>query len=166
MSDNKFLTSRDKNLTEKQRRGIDLVVKSAAKKYPFILGWELFPDWQKYDAHLYIDLYVDWNLISQYYNEPIRPFYAERPEMVLPKTSSLFSYLGSDYSWGNKSGQDEHFEKGYNHGRQLKNLFKTLYQALPEEYQLFYTYDVSLVSIPKTLCTLEVNDYIDIKEKK
>jgi hypothetical protein len=86
--------------------------------------------------------------------------------MVLPKTSSLFSYLGSDYSWSNKSGQDEHFEKGYNHGRQLKNLFKTLYQALPEEYQLFYTYDVSLVSIPKTLCTLEVNDYIDIKEKK
>ena len=109
MSEMNLLTSRNNDLTEKQRRGIDLVVKSASKKYPFILGWELFPDWQKYDAHLYLDLYVDWNLISQYYNEPINPYYVEYPEAI-DKTSSLFTYLGSE-----NVNRDEHFQTGYNH---------------------------------------------------
>lgn len=165
MSANNSLTSRDNDLTEKQIRGIDLVVKSASKKYPFILGWELYPDWKKYDAHLYLDLYVDWNLISKYYKEPMRPYYADRPEIVLPKTSSLYSYLGSDYSWEDNLGRDEHFLTGYNHGVQIKNLFTNLYQALPEEYQLYYTHHGGLGE-SKTLCTLAVNEYIDIKEKK
>jgi len=165
MSENNSLSSRDNNLTEKQIRGIDLVVKSASKKYPFILGWELFPDWEKYDAHLYIDLYVDWNLISQYYNEPIRPFYAERPEIVLGKTSSLFSYLGSEYSWEDSLGRDKHFQTGYNHGVQIKNLIINLYQALPEEYQIYYSHN-GVLGNSKTLCTLAVNEYIDINGKK
>jgi len=160
MSEMNLLTSRNNDLTEKQRRGIDLVVKSAAKKYPFILGWELFPDWQKYDAHLYIDLYVDWNLISQYYNEPIRPYYVGYPDMMLGKTSSLFSYLGSE-----NVNRDEHFQTGYNHGVKIRNLFITLYQALPEEYQLYYTHHGGLGDT-KSLCSLTVNDYLNIKGKK
>lgn len=165
MSENNTLTSRDNNLTEKQIRGIDLVVKSASKKYPFILGWRLDSDWDKYDAHLYLDLYVDWNLISQYYNEPIRPFYAERPEIVLGKTSSLFSYLGSDYSWENNVGRDNHFLIGYNHGVKIKNLLTNLYTALPEEYQLHYTHHGGLGD-SKTLCALSVDEYVDFREKK
>jgi hypothetical protein len=160
MSEMNLLTSRNNDLTEKQRRGIDLVVKSASKKYPFILGWELFPDWQKYDAHLYIDLYVDWNLISQYYNEPIKPYYVGYPEMMLGKTSSLFSYLGSE-----NVNRDEHFQTGYNQGVKIRNLFTTLYQALPEEYQLFYTHHGGLGDT-KSLCSLTVNDYLNIKGKK
>jgi hypothetical protein len=160
MSEYIFLTSRNNDLTEKQRRGIDLVVKSAAKKYPFILGWELFPDWQKYDAHLYIDLYVDWNLISQYYNEPIRPYYVGNPEMMLGKTPSLFSYLGSE-----NVNRDEHFLTGYNHGVKIRNFFTTMYQGLPEEYQLYYTHRGSLANT-KSLCSLTVNDYLNIKGKK
>ena len=159
MSEMNLLTSRNNDLTEKQRRGIDLVVKSASKKYPFILGWELFPDWQKYDAHLYLDLYVDWNLISQYYNEPINPYYVEYPEAI-DKTSSLFTYLGSE-----NNDRDEHIQTGYNHGVKVRNLFTTLYQALPEEYQLFYTHHGGLGDV-KSLCSLTVNDYLNIKGKK
>jgi hypothetical protein len=166
MSANNFLTSRDNNLTEKQIRGIDLVVKSASKKYPFIFGWEFYPDWEKYHAQLYIDLYVDWNLISQYYNIPLRPFYAERPEIVLDSTTSLFAYLSFDHSFGDEVNRNEHFLTGYNHGVQIKNLLTTLYQALPEEYQLYYTHRHSVVGEIKNLCTLSVSDYIDIKGKK
>lgn len=165
MSENNTLTSRDNNLTEKQIRGIDLVVKSASKKYPFILGWSFFPEWKKYEAHLYIDLYVDWNLISQYYNEPIRRFYAEHPEIVFGHTSSLFSYLGSDEAWDDDKGRDKHFMEGYNHGVQIKNFFTNLYLALPEEYQVFYNHHGGLGD-SKNLCTLSVNDYIDVREKK
>jgi len=160
MINRNFVTSRDNDLTEKQKRGIDLVVKSAAKKYPFILGWELFPDWQKYDAHLYLDLYVDWNLVSQYYNEPINHFYDKRPESVLGKTSALFSYLGSE-----NVNSDKHFETGYNHGVKIKNLITSLYQVLPEEYQLYYTHHGSLGDV-KNPCSLTLNDYLDIKGKK
>ena len=45
----------DKSLTEKQIRGVDLVVKSASKKYPFILGWDYFHEWKKWDSIFYID---------------------------------------------------------------------------------------------------------------
>jgi len=165
MSANNFST-RDNNLTEKQIRGVDLVVKSASKKYPFIFGWELHPDWEKYHSQLYIDLYVDWNLISQYYNKPLRPFYSERPEIVLDRTISLFAYLGSDYSWEDEVNRNEHFITGYNHGVQIKNLLTTLYQALPEEYQLYYTYHHGGLGEVKNLCVLSVSDYIDIKGKK
>ena len=46
------------DLTEKQIRGVDLVVKSAAKKYPFIKGWEFQDGWDRYFAHLYINLFA------------------------------------------------------------------------------------------------------------
>jgi hypothetical protein len=113
-------TDRNNDLTDKQIRGIDLVVKSVSKKYPFILGWEFTETWKKYHYHLYIDLYVDWKLISEFYNEPLRDFYTNHPEMV-DRGASLFSYIGFDES---VTTQDDHFQKGYNEGMKIKSLME------------------------------------------
>ena len=39
---------RDNNFTPKQIRGIDLVVKSMSKKYPYVKGWKF--DEEYYDS--------------------------------------------------------------------------------------------------------------------
>ena len=150
----------DKSLTEKQIRGVDLVVKSASKKYPFILGWDYFHEWKKWDSIFYIDLYVDWSLASQFYNETFRQYYIDNPETVFSDTSALFTFF--DDSIGDK---DKNFMKGYNAGTKLKNFVSSLYEALPEEFQRHYVHE-SAYGKSIHLCTLMINDFRDIRSKK
>jgi hypothetical protein len=60
-----FYTSRSTGkrftLTEKQKKGIDMVVNILKKKRPYIFGWELSDETEKYSTLLIVDLYVDQN---------------------------------------------------------------------------------------------------------
>lgn len=149
---------RNNDLTDKQIRGIDLVVKSISKKYPFILGWEFTETWKKYHYHLYINLYVDWKLISEFYNQPLRDFYINYPEQV-GGGASLFSYLDFDKL---VTTQDSFFEKGYNEGMKIKSLMGNLYNGLPEEFQVFFTH-VGLLGNDKHVAVLTVDEFIQKK---
>jgi hypothetical protein len=149
---------RNNDLTDKQIRGIDLVVKSVSKKYPFILGWEFTETWKKYHYHLYINLYVDWKLISEFYNQPLRDFYINYPEQV-GGGASLFSYLDFDKS---VATQDSFFEKGYNEGMKIKSLMENLYNGLPEEFQVFFTH-VGVLGNDKHVAVLTVDEFIQKK---
>lgn len=150
----------DKSLTEKQIRGVDLVVKSASKKYPFILGWDYFDEWKKWDSMFYIDLYVDWSLASQFYNETFRQYYIDYPETVFSDTSALFAFF--EDSIGDKH---KNFMNGYNAGRKLKTFVSSLYEALPEEFQRHYVHE-SAYGKSIHSCTLMVDDFRDIRNKK
>jgi hypothetical protein len=149
---------RNNDLTDKQIRGIDLVVKSVSKKYPFILGWEFTETWKKYHYHLYINLYVDWKLISEFYNQPLRDFYINYPEQV-GGGASLFSYLDFDKS---VTTQDSFFEKGYNEGMKIKSLMENLYNGLPEEFQVFFIHK-GVLGDDKHVAVLTVDEFIQKK---
>jgi len=156
---------RNNDLTEKQLRGIDLVVKSASKKYPFIKGWIFPSDWEKYQAHLYIDLYVNWDEVAEFYGEKFKPYYDSiKNTESLDSTSSLLSFFGS-YDWGSP-GQEEFFEKSYNYGKKIKDLIFSLYEALPKEFQVLYeVFDSSFVD-GNVLCKIDVDHYLDYKKMK
>jgi hypothetical protein len=149
---------RNNDLTDKQIRGIDLVVKSVSKKYPFILGWEFTETWKKYHYHLYINLYVDWKLISEFYNQPLRDFYIKYPEEV-SGGATLFSYLDFDKS---VTTQDSFFEKGYNEGMKIKSLMENLYNGLPEEFQVFFIH-AGVLGDDKHVVVLTVDEFIQKK---
>jgi hypothetical protein len=44
---------------DKQLKGINLTIKGVAKKYPFITGWELNDNWDKWFSLVIINLIVD-----------------------------------------------------------------------------------------------------------
>jgi hypothetical protein len=154
---------RNNDLSNNQIRGIDLVVKSVSKKYPFIKGWTLPHHWEKYQAHLYINVYVDWNEVSKFYNLQFKEYYDKvKNETIFEDTSSILAYFGS-YEWGSPE-QTEHFEKSYNEGVKIRNLVKGLYEALPEEFQLYYTHGGMFPT--RSLCSLTIDNYLDYRNKK
>jgi len=155
--------SRDNNLTKNQLRGIDLVVKSVAKKYPFVKGWTFDPTWKTFEAHLYIDLYVDWDEVSKFYDVKFKPYYEDvKDKKPLDNTSAILSFFGT-YEWDSPE-QQAHFEKSYNSGVKLKNLIKSLYQSLPEDFQVYYNHGTSFPT--KSLCSLDINHYVDNRKQE
>jgi len=58
--------------TDKEKKGIDMILKSLHRKHPFIIGWE-FTDNNpnKYSTMVGIDIIVDVNKLSEYYKIPI-----------------------------------------------------------------------------------------------
>ena len=60
-----------KNITPIKRRGIDMVVKSLNKPYPFIIGYQDDTS-EQYDTSHYIDLIIDLNkLLSKGSNQSL-----------------------------------------------------------------------------------------------
>jgi hypothetical protein len=158
-------TKRNNNLTEKQLRGLDLVVKSLSKKYPFVKGWTFPSDWEKYQAHLYIDLYVNWDEVSKFYSVEFKPYYGSvKDTESLDSTSAILSFFGS-YQWGSPE-QEEFFERSYNYGKKIKDSISSLYEALPEEFQVFYDISDNVHFNGKSLCKLDVDHYLDYKKMK
>ena len=58
--------------TDKEKKGIDMILKTLHKKYPFIIGWE-FTDNNpnRYSTMVGIDIIVDVDKLSEFYQKPI-----------------------------------------------------------------------------------------------
>ena len=58
--------------TDKEKKGIDMILKTLHKKYPFIIGWE-FTDNNpnKYSTMVGIDIIVDVDKLSEFYQKQI-----------------------------------------------------------------------------------------------
>ena len=53
-------------MTLEKIKGIDIVVKSISKKYPFIKGWNLNDEWETWETLIAIDFLVDFNEFRKY----------------------------------------------------------------------------------------------------
>ena len=60
-------------LTPNEIKGVDLVVKSLMKKYNFIIGWKPDENYMKYHYTLFINLKIDYDMVSDYFGIRIRP---------------------------------------------------------------------------------------------
>lgn len=55
-------------LTKKQLRALDMMIKSLSKRYPFIIGWKPSEDFLLYDTMLNIDFKVDYDKLAKFFN--------------------------------------------------------------------------------------------------
>lgn len=157
---------RNNNFTPKQIRGIELTVKSVSKKFPFIEGWKFAPDFEKYDAHLYIDLIIDYEDFAKFYNSEIHPKYKNKTFDILPKVSIPFSFLSTNpfAHWDSQEWKD-FFEDSYSKNQKIKNMIFETYESLPDEFCIFYPIKkyYPYEGVTEIKCHLSVNDYIDVR---
>ncbi len=141
-------------LTPNEIKGVDLVVKSLMKKYNFIIGWEPDETYMNYDYTLYINLKVDYDMVSDYFGIRIRPTIKKGLKEKDP------------YWWGSNlysptAALDE--PNGYNGGYELKkkmnNLSRFLYKELPPQLQRTYVSHIGEVDYPTTLTINGFNIY-------
>ena len=59
-------------------KGFDITTKAVSKRYPFIKGWKFTDNYQEYDVITLIDLYIDFNILSEYLNIPLDPYWKIR----------------------------------------------------------------------------------------
>ena len=120
-------------LNDKQMRGIDMVINAIMKKYKFIKGWELYPDHEKYDSVIFINVIMDYQEFAntyKYYTEPNR--YTFKRTAGNPAT-----YMGRD----KKDYDSMYYDKDkllYEEVKLIKEDIETsakeLYHNLPEEF--------------------------------
>lgn len=153
--------SRNNEFTEKQIRGIDLVIKSAKKKYPFIRGWEFHKDFKDYVAHLYINLIVDFDEVAEFYKDTLSQFYKERKMPLI--SSLLLTFLSSNYIGDFDSPErQESFNRNYNETKKVINFIGDLYKNLPEDFLIYYEMDSWDGSRRQQLVSLSVSDFYDV----
>lgn len=153
--------SRNNEFTEKQIRGIDLVIKSVKKKYPFIKGWKFTKDFEKYIAHLYIDIIVDFDDVAKFYNQTLHPAYADRKFPLV--SSLLYTFLSSNLFMNfDDSERQAFFEKNYNETKKITNNVTSLYEKLPEEFAIYYDYTSFDGTTQKNKVQLSVSEFFDV----
>jgi len=154
--------TRDNNFTQSQLRGIDLVVKSLSKKYPFVEGWKFEDGWDKWIVSIYIDIQVDWNKVFKFYNTKLSPkweFYVNSEKSGV-NSSLLLTFTELNPMTKDSKIHEEFFELNYNTTLELKNFANYLYENLPEEFSVFYSY-VEKPNI-KNKCKLQITNFYSI----
>lgn len=110
-------------LTDKERKGFDIVVKFLNKRYPFVVGWDEYKDWKTFTTNLYINLIVDLTKYKEYFK--VDTWGGVRIDY--PYVSLTDPLYGS---------------KDYNKVREVQDLIgdmmKRSYESLPEEYTVEY----------------------------
>jgi hypothetical protein len=151
---------RDNNFTEYQIRGVNLAVKATKKMYPFIKGWRFADNYQKYDAHLYIDIIVDFEELYDFYGVKLKDYFIkkkiENPKDL--KTSALFSFG----DWGEHNSEDykKMADESYNKGMELKNTISNAYTYIPEDMVINYSIELFSGRKDNVPVILTVSDFV------
>lgn len=135
-------TQRDNNFTDKQLKGITILIKASAKSYPFIKGWKFIDKYEKYNAHLYIILIIDAEILSEEVGLDIKPYYTEK----LEKGERIeFDAIFLFFEWGDYGTKEweEMAKKSYNFGSKIKESITNSYSYLPEDMKIYYSGDTS-----------------------
>ena len=55
-------------LTKKQERALDKMIKAVSRRFPFITGWKPSVDFLAYDTMLNIDFIIDYEKLAKFFN--------------------------------------------------------------------------------------------------
>lgn len=150
--------TRDNNFTDKQIKGITISVKAAAKNFPFIKGWKLTENYEKYNAQLYIILIIDVEKLSEEVGLDIKHYYLER----LQKGERIeFGAIFSLFNWGDYGTEEwtKMSDESYNFGTKIRETVSRAYTYLPEDMKIYYSGETSL-GIYKNPVNLNVDNYL------
>jgi hypothetical protein len=133
------------DMTEKEKRGVDLVVRAVSKKFPFIKGWVL-NDVVKAETSehtmIFIDILVNMGSYLKYFDLYPSKFYINYSNKSEFQSSSLWHW-GSEEEGGQYVGsygdsREKYEEKSDNLNEHIREMLKDRYSEIPEEYQKLY----------------------------
>ena len=135
-------------LTKKQLRALDMMIKSLSKRYPFIIGWKPSEDFLLYDTMLNIDFMVDYDKLAKFFN-------AETDETWKRIIENEGPY--SMYSLGGPFDYDKfpHVKDlSFNTTESMERILTTINEELPDDMKITYPYENfrgETVNVPRNI---------------
>lgn len=111
--------------------GINIAVKGASKKYPFIVGWELSPTAEQYTFTTYINLLINQEKLGEFYGKKLRN------RVYSNESGSLTSFFVVPNPWDEKDEWQKEFDYFFEKGREIQKYITKYYSSVPDEYSLF-----------------------------
>jgi hypothetical protein len=128
------MPSRDNNFTKEQIKGLSLTVKGMSKKYKFVKNWEFSHDFEQYNSILYLNIYIDVDILSEFVGIEVDDYYRDRilkhPDYA--EYHRLFGPLKYDYQ--NK----EIAEKSSQMKEDMITYMNNTYSMFPENLRIQY----------------------------
>lgn len=125
---------RNNDFTKDQLKGLSLTVKGMSKKYKFVKNWEFTDDFESYNSILYLNIYIDVDILSEFVGIEVDDFYKRQilndPENA--EYNRLFGPLKYDYQ--NK----EIAEKSSQMKEDMITYMNDTYSMFPENLRIQY----------------------------
>ena len=135
-------------LTKKQLRALDMMIKSISKRYPFIIGWEPSEDFLQYDTMLNIDFKVDYDKLAKFFNADPDETWKRIIENEGPYPT---------YSLGGPFDYDKYphiKDLSFNTTESMERILTTINEELPDDMKITYPYENfrgELVNLPRNI---------------
>lgn len=122
-------------LTKKQERALDKMIKAVSRRFPFITGWKPSEDFLSYDTMLNIDFIVDVDKLGEFFKTEPNPYYRR----VIDSDGPYEVYsLGSPFDYD----KDPHIKDlSYDTTEKIERLLTTMNEELPEGFSITYPYE-------------------------
>ena len=152
------MSYRDNNFTKEQIKGLAMSVKAVSKKFYFIKDWNFADDYERYSSIIYINLYVDMDLVSKYTGYEMKPVFKK----MLAHTPKELS--GSLLMTFGESDDSEELKKksllSVNIKEEIETSMNVVYEHhLPEELKIYY----DLMGNKDTLIKIGIDNFIPIQ---
>jgi hypothetical protein len=122
-------------LTKKQLRALDLMVKGLTRKYPFIIGWKPSEDFLNYDTMINLNFIVDYKKLADFFDAKPNPYW-----LNVIKEEGFYQ----TYSLGGPFNYDEYphiKDLSYETSDNIERLLTTINKELPEDMTITYPYE-------------------------
>ena len=121
-------------LTKKQERALDKMIKAVSRRFPFITGWKPSEDFLAYDTMLNIDFIVDVDNLGEFFKTEPEPYYRRTIDEHGPY--EVYS-LGSPFDYD----KNPHIKDlSYDTSAKIEELLTTMNHDLPEGFSITYPY--------------------------
>ena len=135
-------------LTKKQLRALDIMIKSLSKRYPFIIGWKPSENFLKYDTMLNIDFMVDYKKLADFFEADT----IDRWEKMIEEDGPYSAYsLGGMFDY-NKFPHIKYLS--YDTSANIERILTDINEELPEDIRITYPYENfrgELVNVPRNI---------------
>ncbi len=131
------------SLPKEEIKSVDLVVRSLKKTFPFIVDWDLSPGYDEYTYQIYINLYMDFESLSEYSGfELSSTYYRSLPIVDKTQLSIFFKSDSFDDRWV--------FFKNLN--TEINSEIQFIFEnAVPDELKTKVRYSAYSTPIEKTI---------------
>lgn len=123
-------------LTKKQERALDKMIKAVSRRFPFITGWKPSPDFLTYDTMLNIDFIVDYDKLAKFFDAESDSYWKK----IIDDNGGSYS----TYSLGGPFNYETYphiKDLSYDTSAKIEELLTNMNQELPEGFSITYTYE-------------------------
>jgi hypothetical protein len=122
-------------ITKKQERTLDKMIKAIMRKFPFITGWKPSEDFLKYNTMLNIDFIIDYDKLAKFFDVDTD----EGWKNILDDEGGSYP----TYSLGGPFSYDKYphiRDLSYDTSSKIEELLTAMNHDLPEGFSITYPY--------------------------